>query len=180
MPSAFAHVTAHAYIPDFIRLGCDLMNWYFVYDEYTDAGDSSFAFRFAHSILDVLRNPNRSSSDEHVLPKMFRDFWLRAIAYVDARRCNNTKPATCVDRFINCMERYLLAVATEAKDRTEGIVRSVNENLTLRRKTSGAEPSLCFIEFGLDLGEEVFLNPKINTLTHAAVEMVVLDNVSTA
>lgn len=42
---------------DHLRTGCDLMNLFFVIDEYTDVQDESDAAMIASVTMDALRNP---------------------------------------------------------------------------------------------------------------------------
>jgi len=48
------------------------MNFYFVYDEYTDVADKSVAAYLAHTVIDALKNPHERLSGEHVLGQMIR------------------------------------------------------------------------------------------------------------
>jgi len=62
------------FLTDFIRLGCDLMNFYFVYDEYTDVSDPSVAHHLANVVLDAMKGqPQRSNVEEHLLGRMTRE-----------------------------------------------------------------------------------------------------------
>jgi len=58
---------------DFVRLGCDLMNFYFVYDEYTDVSDPQVAERLATIVLDAMKYPFAPSKDTHLLGDMTKE-----------------------------------------------------------------------------------------------------------
>ncbi|KAF9528057.1 terpenoid synthase [Crepidotus variabilis] len=162
---------------EFIRLACDLMNFFFVYDEYTDVSDPSLARYFGDIVLDAMRlTKDRSTTSKHFLGEMTKDFWLRASAYAQAQSNGNANQPTCLQNFITTMDNYVEAVACEARDRAEGRTYNVEEYLELRRRTSGAEPTLAFIEFGLHLSQEILEHPTIKALNAAAVEMVVIVN----
>ena len=52
---------------EFIRVGCDLMNFYFVYDEYTDVSDEATAHRLANIVLNAMHHPlAEPTAEEHV------------------------------------------------------------------------------------------------------------------
>lgn len=42
-----------------VSFGCDLMNLYLVFDEYSDVEDAAGVQRQADSIMDALRNPHK-------------------------------------------------------------------------------------------------------------------------
>ncbi len=51
---------------DFVRVGCDLINAYFVIDEYNDVAEPEIAAQVCDTVMDVLRNPykERKSGDK--------------------------------------------------------------------------------------------------------------------
>ncbi|KAF8900414.1 isoprenoid synthase domain-containing protein [Gymnopilus junonius] len=160
---------------EFVRAGCDLMNFYFVYDEYTDVSDPKVARELANIVTNVMKNPEDeystkySTNNTHLLGDMTRQFWKRATALA--------KPGSpCFKHFIDTSEAYLLAVTREAEDRANHTVRSVEDYLHLRRDTCGARPTLALIEFGLNLSEDVTSNPVVASLREAAVDLIILVN----
>lgn len=58
--------------PDFVRVGCDLVNFYFVYDEYTDVADVSVARSLATTVTSVMKNPETRTDNPHILGEMKR------------------------------------------------------------------------------------------------------------
>jgi hypothetical protein len=44
---------------DVVRAGCDLMNLFFLFDEYTDVADPNEAQRLAAIVMDAIRNPDK-------------------------------------------------------------------------------------------------------------------------
>ncbi|KDR78286.1 hypothetical protein GALMADRAFT_266794 [Galerina marginata CBS 339.88] len=155
---------------EFVRAGCDLMNFYFVYDEYTDVSDPVSAANLANIVIDAMKNPDAfPSNGSHLLGEMTRQFWRRASTLA--------KPGSpCFEHFIATSETYLHAVTQEAEDRASERIRSVDDYLDLRRDTCGARPTLAFIEFGLELPAEVTSHPVIVSLTEAAVDLIILVN----
>ena len=61
------------HFPEFVRLGCDLMNFYFVYDEYTDVSDPVFAGKIASMVIEAMRHPDRCSPASHILVGMTQE-----------------------------------------------------------------------------------------------------------
>ena len=57
---------------DFARVGCDLMNFYFVYDEYTDIGDASGANALANTVIRAMKNPEVTLDNSHFQGEMAR------------------------------------------------------------------------------------------------------------
>ena len=48
------------------------MNFYFVYDEYTDASDEATARKFANIVLNAMHHP-LAQAEEHVLGQMNKE-----------------------------------------------------------------------------------------------------------
>jgi len=73
IPSLF-HLTPHL-LPEFIRLGCDLMNLVYVYDEYTDIADGEGADKIRNIVMDAFRHPEKPRPEgELLLGEMAREF----------------------------------------------------------------------------------------------------------
>ncbi|PPR02301.1 hypothetical protein CVT24_011639 [Panaeolus cyanescens] len=154
--------------PDFIRLGCDLMNFYFVYDEYTDIATPEEAGRLASTVITAMKTPSESE-DQHLLVEMTRQFWQRALTLAEPG-------STCLEHFITTSELYLHAVTQEAEDRQQNRVRTIADYLPLRRETCGARPSLALYEFGLGLPEEVTSHPIFEALAQDAIDLIIFIN----
>jgi hypothetical protein len=52
------NIVADRLFPDGCRIGCDLMNLFFVIDEHTDVADIETARSQADIIMDAIRNPH--------------------------------------------------------------------------------------------------------------------------
>ncbi|KAF8154199.1 terpenoid synthase [Crassisporium funariophilum] len=154
---------------EFVRAGCDLMNFYFVYDEYTDVADKSVAASLARIVIDAMRHPDMEPSREHILRDMTIQFWQRA-------RELAVPGSSCFDHFIATSETYLNAVTQEADERAHKRIRTIDDYFTLRRDTCGARPTLALTEFGLDLSDEVISHPTLSSLTENAVDLIILVN----
>lgn len=97
-------------------------------------------------------------------------FWLNALA--------SSTSETFQRRFKYKWEEFLRAVIEQAEDRDCDRCRSVEEYLSVRRLTIGAEPSYAVAEASMDLPQEVFDNPLLITLRRDVTDLIILDNVS--
>ncbi|KAH9962043.1 terpenoid synthase [Russula compacta] len=153
---------------DGLRVACDLMVIFFIFDEFTDNADRDGARACADLVMDVLRNPDLERPQaESKLGEITRQFWLRAI---------NVASLSAQRRFMESVATYVYAVVDEASDRTSGHVRGIGDYLALRRLTSGAHTSFFSVELGLDIPEEVMAHPALESLVSLAAESTVLTN----
>jgi len=153
---------------DCLRVACDLMVLFFIYDEVTDNVNGDGARAYAILVLDVLRDPHvERPQGESKLGEITRQFWLRAIkvASESAQR-----------RFIESFSAYVYAVIDEASDRSRGHVRGIADFLELRRLTAGAYASFFSVELGLDIPDEVMEHPALELLRSLAADSTVLIN----
>ncbi|RPD59287.1 terpenoid synthase [Lentinus tigrinus ALCF2SS1-7] len=151
-----------------LRTGCDLMNLFFVFDEYSDVEDERTVQVFADIIMDALRNPHKTRpAGEPVLGEITRQFWERAIqsASESAQR-----------RFISTFDAYCQSVVQQAADRDVQRLRDVNSYLEMRRENIGAKPSFALLELDMNLPDEVLAHPAIVDLTTWAIDMIILGN----
>ncbi|PPQ69928.1 hypothetical protein CVT26_013253 [Gymnopilus dilepis] len=162
-----------AYSPrerELIRLGCDLMNIFYVFDEYTDIADGNGAEKVRDIIMDAFKNPHKERpAGELMLGAMARDFWIRASSYV--------RPgAHCLKHFIHDFDTYTAAVVREADDRSKRRYRGFEDYLSIRRDSSGCFPSFALCEFGLDLPEEAFHHPRMAALREQGTDLIAIGN----
>ncbi|KAJ7112783.1 terpenoid synthase [Mycena crocata] len=128
---------------DGCRVGCDLMNFFFIIDEYSDVADANGARIQADIIMHALKNPHVPRPEvEWIGGEVARQFWLNAmrIATPTAQR-----------RFVNTFQLYMDSVVQQAEDRTEHHIRGIDEYFEVRRDTIGAKPSIDMLIIGNDL-----------------------------
>ncbi|KAF5350098.1 hypothetical protein D9756_009238 [Leucocoprinus leucothites] len=153
----------------FCRVGCDLANAYFVIDEYNDVAEPEVAAQVCDTVMDVLRNPYKERKEGDKLGIYMQGFWQRALAL--------TKPgAPCIGQFIDGFDLYMTSMIQEADDRETKRVRMVDDYLQLRRETFGAQATIAFLGFGLELPEEVLSHPVMKSMTLAAMDLLCLTN----
>jgi len=153
---------------DGVRVACDLMVLFFIYDEFTDKVDGDGARIYADMVMDAIRNPHQARPQgEPQLGEITRQFWLRALKV-------SSLPAQ--ERFIATFSEYVYAVIDEASDRSKGRVRGIEEYLKLTRLTAGGYPAFVAVEAGLNIPNEAMGHPVIKSLCALAAESLVLTN----
>jgi hypothetical protein len=153
---------------DGVRVACDLMALFFIYDEFTDKVDGDGARLYAKMVMDAIRNPHKDRPQgEPKLGEITRQFWLRAIKV--------SSPASQT-RFIASFSEYVFAVIDEASDRAKGHVRGTEDYLKLTRLTAGGYPAFVAVEAGLNIPNEVMAHPALESLRSLAAESLVLTN----
>lgn len=103
-----------------------------------------------------------SSSDTWV-----RSFWLRAI---------KSTPVSFQRRFIESFQRYVDSVVQQSSDREHRCQRNIEDYLTIRRYTIGAEPSFVANAMYMDLPDHVVEHPTLRRLELLAIDMIVMGN----
>jgi len=153
---------------DCLRISCDLMALFFIYDEYTDKLDGDGARTCADMVVDALRNPHKERPQgESKLGEITRQFWLRAI---------NVASEAAQRRLLKSFAAYVYGVIDEASDRIGGRIRSIKDYLELRRLTAGPYASFLSVELGLDIPDEVMTHPAMESLLALIADSIVLTN----
>ncbi|KAG1886538.1 isoprenoid synthase domain-containing protein [Suillus subluteus] len=167
----FARLVALAYpnAPrEHIRIGCELMNVFFLLEEYTDNENGAVTKDMADLVIDALNNPQKIRPEgECILGEIARQFWARTI---------QTASLSSQRHFLETFTAYLRAVVVEALDREQGHRRSIDDYLKLRRLTIGAKPSFTICEMGMDLSDEIFYHPVIVELAECSTDLIIIGN----
>lgn len=153
---------------DGCRIGCDLMNLFFVIDEWSDVANAKETRKYADIVMDALRNPHKPRpAGEWVGGEVTRQYWLNAI---------KTATPTAQKRFIDCFQRYTDAVVQQSADRDHSYIRSIDSYFEVRRETIGAKPSFAINEVHLNLPDHVLDHPVIKSLTVSCIDMLIIGN----
>ncbi|KAF7350741.1 Terpene cyclase [Mycena sanguinolenta] len=153
---------------DGCRVGCDLMNLFFLIDEHFDLVDTHGARSRADIVMDALRNPHIPCRDgEWVGGEVTRQFWLNAMRI-------STRTFQC--RFIDEFQIYLDSMVQKAQDRTENHNRSIDEYFEVRRVTIGVKAAVIINEIEMNIPEAVMQNEHIVTLIGAVTDMILIAN----
>ncbi|KAG0703655.1 isoprenoid synthase domain-containing protein, partial [Suillus ampliporus] len=162
----FARLPALAYPSaprEHLRIGCELMNVFFVLDEYSDIESGAGTKKIIDIMLDALHNPHKTRTRRRI----YHRFWARAI---------QTASMSSQRHFLETFTAYLRAVVVEALDREQGHRRGIDEYMKLRRVTIGLRPSIAICEMGMNLPDEVFYHPVIAELVDCIADMILIDN----
>ena len=163
------------------------MNFFFIIDEYTDDADGVEAHTYADMVENVFENPHvehpqgesvigeitrqyvpfsvRLSSASFNQMICIRRFWIRAMksASKGAQR-----------RFIRYFTNYVYGVTDEGFDRTNGHIRNLDDFMPLRRLTSDSRATFLSIELGLDIPDEVYEHPLLESLLDLTADTIVI------
>ncbi|KAJ3914016.1 terpenoid synthase [Lentinula edodes] len=152
-----------------LRAGADLMNVFFVFDEYTDVENEIVVAQLGIEIMDGLRNPHKCCNIKggSILRKMAAEFWANTMSIATL---------SCQAHFLHACHEYVLSVVEQARDRSGNKVRSIQDYLEVRRLAAGVYPSLALLELDLDLSDHVISHPAMKTLTRCAVDIIALGN----
>ncbi|KAF4568086.1 terpene cyclase [Pleurotus pulmonarius] len=150
------------------RAACDLMNLFFVFDEFSDAENGDVVRQQAADIMNALRYPDKiPAGGDSILGAMTRDYWKRTL---------EVSSKSSAERFIRNFDGYTDAVRQEAVDRDEGRERTIEEYMELRRGTIGVYPSFDYFLLEDDIPDEYIDHPAVASLALGAVDMTILAN----
>ncbi|KAF8904746.1 isoprenoid synthase domain-containing protein [Gymnopilus junonius] len=151
-----------------LRTGCDLMNLFFVVDEYTDVEEAPVVREMVDIVIDALNNPEKPRPEgEILLGEVARQFWSRGV---------KTATPSAARHMVESFTAYLESVVEQAADRDNDHIRTVEEYLRNRRENIGARPSYVPMELGFDFPDEVFYHPVIVELSIHIADLIILDN----
>ncbi|KAK0200184.1 terpenoid synthase [Desarmillaria ectypa] len=163
--SSLAYPTA---IKEHLRTACDLMNLFFMFDEYTDTAPPEIVQQYADIIMDAIRNPTEPRpSNEVVLGVVAQEFWAHGI---------KSASKTSQRRFVESFGHYTNSVVQQAKDRRQSYIWNIDEYFDVRRHTIGVNPSYAMLELGYDLPDEVFYHPTVVALQRMSCDLIIMDN----
>ncbi|KAF9067337.1 terpenoid synthase [Rhodocollybia butyracea] len=151
-----------------LRSGCDVMNCFFLFDEYSDVAEPDVVRKQADIIMDALHNPHiPRPKGEFIGGEIFRQFWELA---------SKGATPTAQRRFIETYQLYVNSVVQQAIDRTDNHIRDANSYFQVRRDTIGAKPAFTLLEFTMDIPDEVMEHPMIREFIIGCVDMLIIGN----
>ncbi|KZV87197.1 terpenoid synthase [Exidia glandulosa HHB12029] len=128
------HCHSNSLVAEEIRVGCDLMNLFFLIDEYTDRQPREVVQTTCDIVLDALNNPEKPRPEGEILVgPVAQLFWQNAIKHStpEARRF-----------FMKTFSLYLDSVIVQADNRDKNYVRTIQEYIDMRRDNIGLRPSI--------------------------------------
>ncbi|CDO77211.1 hypothetical protein BN946_scf184747.g24 [Trametes cinnabarina] len=151
-----------------LRTGIDLMNVFFVIDEYTDVEPVPVVKEMIDAVIDAVHNPHKPRPEgETILGEITRQFAERAL--------QSATPEATV-HFLESFTDYVRSVVTEAEDRCNGRIPDLESFIKIRRENNGGRPSLSPCELHLKLPDEVFYHPNLVELRLCIVDMITIIN----
>ncbi|PBK94370.1 terpenoid synthase [Armillaria gallica] len=151
-----------------LRTACDLMNLYFVLDEYTDNASPNIVRQYADILMDAIRNPTKPRPDgEVVLRVIAQEFWALG---------TSSASSTSQRRFVECFGHYTDSVVQKAKDRHHRYIRNIDDYFDVRRLTIGVYLTFVMLELSYDLPDDVVYHPTVVSLQSLARDVIILDN----
>ncbi|KZT21453.1 terpenoid synthase [Neolentinus lepideus HHB14362 ss-1] len=151
-----------------LRTGCDLMNLFFVIDEYTDVESASVVREMVDVVIDALNNPHKERPEEEiVLGQVAKEFWELAIT--------NASLAS-QKHFIESFTDHVNSIVLQAEDRDNNKICTIDEYLETRRENVGARPSFFIGELHLNLPDQAFYHPTVKEQEYLIADLLVLDN----
>ncbi|KAK0443676.1 terpenoid synthase [Desarmillaria tabescens] len=151
-----------------LRTVCDMMNLFFVFDEYTDNATPEVVRQYADIVMHAIRNPTKPRpKDEVILGVVAQEFW--ALGIKSASR-------TSRERFVESFGHYTDSVVQQAKDRHHRYIRNIEDYFDVRRLTIGAYPPYAMLELGYGLPDEVFYHPTVVSLRNLSCDLLIMDN----
>ncbi|KAJ7621510.1 terpenoid synthase [Mycena polygramma] len=144
------------------RVVCDLLYIFGMFDDCSDVMEAKAVEEWADIIMHALRNPHSPRpTEEPVL------FWSNALKVVGS---------AAQKHFIEEFGLYTKAVVEQARDRDHVIFRDVESYMVLRRNNLGAKPAFALLEMDVDIPENIYEDPALDTLRQCAVDMICLAN----
>ncbi|KAJ7436098.1 isoprenoid synthase domain-containing protein [Mycena galericulata] len=151
-----------------LRTGCDLMNLFFLVEEYTDVESPAIVQEMVDIVMDALNDPHKPRPEgEIVLGEATRQFWELAI---------KTASPNSARHFVESFKDYLDSLVVQAEGRAFDTVLTINSYLQTRRQNIGARPSYVPGELHLDLPDEAFYHPVVKELETHITDLIILDN----
>nr|QJQ03973.1 Pro1 [Armillaria gallica] len=152
-----------------LRSGCDLMNLFFVIDEYSDVSTEEEVRAQKDIVMDAIRNTEKPRpAGEWIGGEVSRQFWDLA---------KKTASTQAQKRFIDTFDEYLESVVQQAADRNNSHVRGIESYLEVRRNTIGAKPSFALLEFDMQLPDESHQSSGYQrNLRKSCIDMLCLGN----
>ncbi|KAH7917194.1 terpenoid synthase [Leucogyrophana mollusca] len=151
-----------------LRTACDLINVYFIIDEYTDVESGDVTGEMIEVAIDALNHPHKPRPKGEVLiGEVVRQFWELAI---------QTACPTSQSHFITHFTDYLHSVVAQAADRDLGYCRTIEEYLAVRRDNIGTHPAFAILHLGFDISDDIYYHPVVHEMKGYVTNILIVDN----
>ncbi|PIL37701.1 terpene synthase [Ganoderma sinense ZZ0214-1] len=152
-----------------LRTGLDLLNLFFIIDEYTDVQPSHVVREMMGACIDAIRNPTKPRPEgEVILAEMVRQFWERALSFATPLGA---------EWFVEVFTEYLSSVVEVAEWRDRGSPElTLEEYVAIRIKDVGVLPTQAVGGLYFSIPEAVFSNPTVCEAMRIGCELTMIDN----
>ncbi|KAG6875356.1 hypothetical protein C0993_009621 [Termitomyces sp. T159_Od127] len=151
---------------DVFRVGCDLMNWFFLFNESIGMAAPHEAQEIANIVMDAIHNPDKPrTAEENAIGEATRQFWKLSSQHASTGARH---------RFIEAMDQFTAATAQQAQERSRYVIKNVDEYFLFRRNAIGAKPAFEVLDFALNLPDKVFEDPVIQRLSDVCVDLIII------
>ncbi|KAJ3561754.1 hypothetical protein NP233_g10002 [Leucocoprinus birnbaumii] len=151
-----------------LRTVADYLTWLFQMDDWTDDYGKSETEAMKNDCMGAMRDPLGWKTEMRG-GSMVKDY--------TARLAQTAGPG-CLNRFIENMELFFKAVVSQANDRSNNKIPTLEEYIDIRRDTSGCKPCFQLAEFvgRFDLPQEVVENERIMRMEQSTNDLVTWSN----
>ncbi|KAJ3576333.1 hypothetical protein NP233_g507 [Leucocoprinus birnbaumii] len=154
---------------DHLRTACDLLNFIFILDEYTDRQNATQVGMTGEIVMDALRNPFKPRpGGESLVGEMARQLWARTLPIITSEKAHQ--------RFLRTFELYLESVVIQAVDRSQVRVRGIKDYLERRRDNIAVKPVFAILELTLDIPNFAMEHLCIQNMMQDAIDMITISN----
>ncbi|EJF62143.1 terpenoid synthase [Dichomitus squalens LYAD-421 SS1] len=152
-----------------LRTCLDIVNVFFIIDEYTDVQSTHVVRDMMTSCTDAIRNPHIPRPEgETVLGEIVRQFWERA------SRLSTPEGSL---RFVDCFTQYCESVIQVAEWRNDGSAAlTIDEYVTIRIRDAGVLPTQAICGLHLSIPQHVFLDSVVSDIMRISCELTIIDN----
>ncbi|KAJ7081323.1 isoprenoid synthase domain-containing protein [Mycena belliarum] len=151
-----------------LRVCSDFLAYLFFLDDLSDGLDDRDTSSVGNIVLNSFYHPDTFQSPTR-LAHMSKDLF---------KRIRQTSRQDVQRRFIEAFDFFLQSVNDQAKDRTSGVIPTLEHYILLRRDTSGCRPCWAMIEYAnnLNIPDDIIDHPVIIALGDAANDLVAWSN----
>ncbi|KAJ2982870.1 hypothetical protein NUW58_g6353 [Xylaria curta] len=155
-----------------LRIVSDWGNWIFLFDDMFDEGeltnDPITGRRIINNLLSIML-PNVDRSSEELVVTAHDSIY---------KRFGEGSAPRVLERYVRAMSSYCDGALQHVEDYVADRIPAISEMLETRRVSIGVFPMYPLIEFAynLNIPEEVFLHPTVQTLENLGAEFVMLMN----
>ncbi|KAI1782453.1 terpenoid synthase [Ganoderma leucocontextum] len=153
---------------DQLRTCVDLLNIFFLIDEYTDVEPASRVGEIIEACNDALHHPSRPRPDgEVILGEVIRQFWERG---------QRTATSSGGKHFVASFTDYLNSVVKEGEARDRGVILTRDAYLAICLENVGVRSLYAMGELLLSIPDHLYEHPLLARMTRLGCEIITINN----